>query len=55
MLKIAGVGPNDYLIDLGPVMAASSSLLPAIRRAGFGVDLNPERIMKATRTRARQG
>jgi hypothetical protein len=48
MLRIAGVGPDDFLIDLGcgdgriPVTAAR-----AFGTRGFGVDIDPERIRES--------
>ena len=48
MLQIAGVGPNDYLIDLGSgdgrIVVTAASKFGA---RGFGVDLNPERIKES--------
>jgi hypothetical protein len=48
MLQMAGVGPNDYLVDLGsgdgriPITAAKR-----FGTRGFGVDLNPVRVKEA--------
>ncbi len=48
MLKLANLGPSDFLVDLGcgdgriPIAAARKFGTP-----GFGVDLNPVRIIEA--------
>jgi SAM-dependent methyltransferase len=48
MLKIADVGPGDYLIDLGSgdgrIVVTAAAKFGA---QGFGVDLNPRRIAEA--------
>jgi SAM-dependent methyltransferase len=48
MLRIANVGPNDFVIDLG---SGDGRILIAAARArgarGFGVDLDPQRVKEA--------
>ncbi len=48
MLRIANVGPNDFVIDLGS--GDGRILITAARQRGargFGVDLNPERVKES--------
>jgi len=49
MLRVANVGPNDFVIDLGSgdgrILIAAARLHGA---RGFGVDLNPERVKEGT-------
>jgi SAM-dependent methyltransferase len=49
MLRIANVGPNDFVIDLGSgdgrILIAAAKLRGA---RGFGVDLDPERVREST-------
>ncbi|MCC7483589.1 MAG: class I SAM-dependent methyltransferase [Burkholderiales bacterium] len=56
MLKIARVGPQDYLIDLGSgdgrIVVTAAKQFGA---RGFGVDLNPERIREGNENARRQG
>jgi len=56
MLGIAGVGPNDYLIDLGSGdgrIVITAAKKHGIR--GFGVDLDPGLVHNAQREAAKQG
>jgi SAM-dependent methyltransferase len=49
MLRVANVGPNDFVIDLGS--GDGRILITAARRhgaRGFGVDINPERVKEGT-------
>lgn len=49
MLRLASVGPEDYLIDLGS--GDGRIVITAAKKygaRGFGVDLNPERIREST-------
>ncbi|MBI4191549.1 MAG: class I SAM-dependent methyltransferase [Betaproteobacteria bacterium] len=49
MLRIANVGPNDYVIDLGS--GDGRIVITAARQFGahgFGVDLDPQRIKEST-------
>ncbi|MGH8648395.1 MAG: SAM-dependent methyltransferase [Burkholderiales bacterium] len=49
MLRVANVGPNDFVIDLGS--GDGRILITAARlhgARGFGVDLNPERVKEGT-------
>ncbi|HKA46265.1 MAG TPA: SAM-dependent methyltransferase [Burkholderiales bacterium] len=49
MLRIAGVGPNDFLIDLGS--GDGRILITAAKKygaRGFGVDLDPQRVKEST-------
>lgn len=49
MLRIANVGPNDFVIDLGSgdgrILIAAARLHGA---RGFGVDLDPQRVKEST-------
>src|SRR5687767_14890310 len=48
MLRVANVGPNDYVIDLGS--GDGRILVTAAKQRGargFGVDLDPQRISEA--------
>lgn len=56
MLEIAKVGPQDYLIDLGS--GDGRIVVTAARKfgaRGFGVDLNPARIMESVENAAKAG
>ena len=49
MLRVANVGPNDFVIDLGS--GDGRILITAARlhgARGFGVDINPERVKEGT-------
>ena len=49
MLRIANVGPNDYVIDLGSGDGRILITAARLRGArGFGVDLDPRRVKEAT-------
>ena len=56
MLEIAGVGPQDYLIDLGSgdgrIVVTAAKKFGA---RGFGVDLNPVRIKESMENAAKAG
>jgi len=48
MLRVAGVGPNDFVIDLGS--GDGRILITAVRNfgaRGFGVDLDPQRVKES--------
>lgn len=48
MLRIANVGPNDFVIDLGS--GDGRILITAARKhgaRGFGVDLDPQRVKES--------
>jgi Methyltransferase domain len=56
MLQIAGVGPADYVIDLGS--GDGRIVVTAARKfgaRGFGVDLNPERIRESNENARKAG
>ena len=55
MLDLAGVGPGDYVIDLGS--GDGRIVIAAARRGavGHGVELNPELVDKAQRNAAENG
>jgi methylase of polypeptide subunit release factors len=56
MLKMAKVGPNDYLIDLGS--GDGRIVITAAKKfgaRGFGVDLNPVRIKESIANAASAG
>lgn len=48
MLRVAGVGPSDYVIDLGSgdgrILVAAAKKYGA---RGFGVDLDPQRVKES--------
>jgi hypothetical protein len=49
MLRLAGVGPNDFVIDLGS--GDGRILIAAAKKhgaRGFGVDLDPQRVREST-------
>jgi SAM-dependent methyltransferase len=49
MLRVANVGPNDYVIDLGSGDGRILITAARLRGArGFGVDLDPRRVKEAT-------
>lgn len=55
MLELAGVGPGDYVIDLGS--GDGRIVVSAAKRGavGHGVDLNPERIREARENAEKEG
>lgn len=56
MLEVAGVGPNDYLIDLGS--GDGRIVITAAKKfgaQGFGVDNDPERIEESIENARRAG
>ncbi len=56
MLEIANIGPQDYLIDLGSGDGRIVVTAAARHKArGFGVDLNPARIVEAEENARKAG
>ncbi|HLV02623.1 MAG TPA: class I SAM-dependent methyltransferase [Acidobacteriota bacterium] len=55
MLELAGVGPGDYVIDLGS--GDGRIVVSAAKRGaiGHGVDLNPQRIREARENAQKEG
>lgn len=56
MLEMAGVGPRDYLIDLGS--GDGRIVITAAKKygvRGFGVDIDPERIQESNENAQREG
>ncbi|WP_161867544.1 50S ribosomal protein L11 methyltransferase [Pseudomonas yangonensis] len=57
MLKLAEVGPDDYLIDLGSGdgRIAISAVQDHGAKAALGIDLDPERVREARENAEREG
>lgn len=57
MLKLAEVGPDDYLIDLGSGdgRIAISAVQDYGAKAALGIDLDPERVREAEENAKREG
>ena len=55
MMQISGIGPGDYVVDLGT--GDGRILIAAAKRGavGHGIDLDPVRVNEAVENAARQG